>query len=119
MNPYQACGATFAAGCGQGDEEQEERHRKSVIEAGFHVEGLADTQRHARAVHDDLSKAGVSRRENGSEDSPLPDGQVWKHDEGRDCAEHDGQQHTRAQQTRRQASDVTQHVQIGAAGIGE
>jgi hypothetical protein len=106
-------------GCGQGDEEQEERHRKSVIETGFHVEGLADAQRHARAVHDVLSEAGVGRCENGSEDSRFPDRHVRKHEERRDGAEHDGQQHARAQQAHRQASNVPQYVQIGAAGIGE
>ena len=69
----QAAFATFDFGGRDGDEEQEERDGKSVVEAGFHIERLTNAHGHARAVHDNLSQAGVGRRKDSAQNSRFPD----------------------------------------------
>jgi hypothetical protein len=107
------------SGCGEGDEEQKKRDRESIVQTRFHVERLADAQRHAGTVHNDLAQAGVGRREDGGQDPCFPNGQLREHEPRRHCAQEDGEQHSHAQQARRQAPETPQDSQVGAAGIGE
>ncbi len=109
----------FRRAARQRDEEEEERNRQTVIEAGFHVQGLANFHRHAWAVHDDLPEPGIGRRENGGQDARFPNGELAKHDERSERAQHNGQEHARAQETGRQAPNVPQDAKIDAAGIGK
>ena len=96
MNSTQAAFSTFDFGGFDGDEEQEERDGKSVVEAGFHIERLTDAHGHARAVHDNLSQAGVGRRKDSAQNSRFPDRQLRKHQPRDDCPQNNRQQHASA-----------------------
>ena len=88
---------TFNLGGRESDEEQKERDGKSVVEAGFYIERLADAHRHTLAIHNDLSQASVGRREDGAQDSRLPDGDFGKHQPRDNYTKRDSQQHANAQ----------------------
>jgi len=115
----QARGLRGSRGTGERHEEQEERHGQPVVEAGLDVERLANLQRHARAVDDDLPQPGVGRRRDGGQDAGFPDGKLAEDHQRGQTAQQEREQHAGAEEPARQGPDVAQDLEIGPARVGE
>ena len=72
-----------------------------------------------RTIHDHLSQSGIGRRQNRRQDPGLPQCQIAKHEARNHRPENDRQQQAGRQQSYRQALDVAQIGEVGAAGVGE
>ena len=62
----------LGADLGHGNEKHQEGDGKPIVEAGFHIEGLADAEWHPRTVYDDLPQPGIGWGQDGGQDARFP-----------------------------------------------
>ncbi|MBB4912740.1 hypothetical protein H4W32_001634 [Actinophytocola algeriensis] len=103
---------------GGGEEDQHERQREAVVEAGLDVEQAPQPQRHVRAAHDRGGEHRVGRREDRTDEErrgPVQPGEEVGGDGDADHRERHGQPECPPRQPPR----VAQRGQAGALAVGE
>ena len=106
-------------GLRQGQEERQERHGQTIVEAGLDVEGLAQARGDTRVAHDRLAQGSVGGGEDGSHDSRLPEREVGEQQRRDGRSQRDGERHPYAEEAQRQSLVLAQGREVGARGIGE
>ena len=106
-------------GLGHGERDREQRDAQAVVEPALDVQALADPRRQACVGDDGLPERGVGRGEHDREHDRLRPRDVGQHEHAGDCAGHDRQRQTDAQQPYGYRELASQGVQVDARRVGE
>ena len=82
-------------------EHKDDREREAIIEAAFHVQSLANLQRHALAGNHSLTESGVGGNENRRENARGPNRELRKQNDGERGSGDDTERHRHRKKAQR------------------